>query len=165
MTATMTQAEKRADAPSAMQTFLSRHAGLMPTFAAMAILLLLFAGAEALLRGDFITPRNISALLLDNAYLLILAVGMTFVIGTSLMGGKFSIAGTVIGVLIIQTLESTILFLGVPSAQSPVFFAIVVVIVVVAQSPQVRNWIKSVSGALPSRSADAKDREKAEVAS
>lgn len=85
--------------------------------------------------------------------------------GTSLMGGKFSIAGTVIGVLIIQTLESTILFLGVPSAQSPVFFAIVVVIVVVAQSPQVRNWIKSASGALPSRSADAKDREKAEVAS
>ena len=85
--------------------------------------------------------------------------------GTSLMGGKFSIAGTVIGVLIIQTLESTILFLGVPSAQSPVFFAIVVVIVVVAQSPQVRSWIKSVSGALPSRSADAKDREKAEVAS
>lgn len=85
--------------------------------------------------------------------------------GTSLMGGKFSIAGTVIGVLIIQTLESTILFLGVPSAQSPVFFAIVVVIVVVAQSPQVRNWIKSASGALPSRGADAKDREKAEVAS
>lgn len=83
MTATMTQAEKRADAPSAMQTFLSRHAGLMPTFAAMAILLLLFAGAEALLRGDFITPRNISALLLDNAYLLILAVGMTFVILTA----------------------------------------------------------------------------------
>jgi simple sugar transport system permease protein len=83
MTATMTQAEKRADAPSAMQTFLSRHAGLMPTFAAMAILLLLFAGAEAFLRGDFITPRNISALLLDNAYLLILAVGMTFVILTA----------------------------------------------------------------------------------
>ena len=83
MTATVTQAEKRADAPSAMQTFLSRHAGLMPTFAAMAILLLLFAGAEAFLRGDFITPRNISALLLDNAYLLILAVGMTFVILTA----------------------------------------------------------------------------------
>ena len=40
--------------------------------------------------------------------------------GTSLLGGKFSIAGTVIGVLIIQTLDSTILFLGVPSAESPV---------------------------------------------
>ena len=53
------------------------------------------------------------------------------------MGGKFSIAGTVIGVLIIQTLESTILFLGVPSAQSPVFFAVVVIIVVLIQSPRV----------------------------
>ena len=59
--------------------------------------------------------------------------------GTSLMGGKFSIAGTVIGVFIIQTLESTILFLGVPSAQSPVFFAAVVVIVVLVQSPRVHR--------------------------
>jgi simple sugar transport system permease protein len=67
----------------AYQTFMSRHASMMPTFAAMAILLLLFVGAEAFLRGDFITARNISALLLDNAYLLILAVGMTFVIVTA----------------------------------------------------------------------------------
>ena len=59
--------------------------------------------------------------------------------GTSLMGGKFSIAGTVIGVLIIQTLDSTILFLGVPSAQSPVFFAVVVVLVVLIQSPRVHQ--------------------------
>ena len=65
--------------------------------------------------------------------------------GTSLMGGKFSIAGTVIGVLIIQTLESTILFLGVPSAQSPVFFAIVVVVVVVVQSPRLRRALTRLS--------------------
>ena len=56
------------------------------------------------------------------------------------MGGKFSIAGTVVGVLIIQTLRSTILFLGVPSAQSPVFFAAVVVIVVLIQSPQLHRF-------------------------
>lgn len=60
--------------------------------------------------------------------------------GTSLMGGKFSIAGTVVGVLIIQTLRSTILFLGVPSAQSPVFFAAVVIIVVLIQSPQLHRF-------------------------
>ncbi len=60
--------------------------------------------------------------------------------GTSLMGGKFSIAGTVVGVFIIQTLDSTILFLGVPSAQSPVFFAFVVVIVVMIQSPQLHRF-------------------------
>ncbi len=66
--------------------------------------------------------------------------------GTSLMGGKFSIAGTVIGVLFIQTLESTILFLGVPSAQSPVFFAIVVVVVVLIQSSQLHKWARRVFG-------------------
>jgi simple sugar transport system permease protein len=64
------------------QTFMSRRASLLPTLAAVAILILLFIGAEIFLRGEFITPRNISALLLDNAYLLILAVGMTFVIMT-----------------------------------------------------------------------------------
>ena len=63
--------------------------------------------------------------------------------GTSLLGGKFSIAGTVIGVLIIQTLNSTILFLGVPSAESPVFFAVVVIIVVLIQSPRVHRAAQS----------------------
>jgi simple sugar transport system permease protein len=63
--------------------------------------------------------------------------------GTSLMGGKFSIAGTVIGVFIVQTLDSTILFLGVPSAKSPVFFAGVVILVVLVQSPRVHRWFGS----------------------
>ena len=64
------------------RTFISRHASVLPTFAAIAILILLLIGAEMFLRGDFLTARNLSALLLDNAYLLILAVGMTFVIVT-----------------------------------------------------------------------------------
>ena len=82
--------------------------------------------------------------------------------GTSLAGGKFSVAGTVIGVLIIQALESTILFLGVPSAESPVFFAIVVVAVVMVQSP----WLRGRLGHLTrsSRSRDIADRERVEVA-
>lgn len=62
--------------------------------------------------------------------------------GTSLMGGKFSIAGTVVGVYIIQTLESTILFLGVPSAQKPLFFAVVVVFVVLIQSPRLHQYLR-----------------------
>ena len=71
--------------------------------------------------------------------------------GTSLMGGKFSIAGTVVGVLILQTLDSTILFLGVPSAQSPVFFAIVVIIVVVIQSPRLHRVVRDLFHAVRSR--------------
>ena len=65
---------------------------------------------------------------------------------TSLLGGKFSIAGTVVGVLIIQTLQSTVLFLGVSSAQSPVFFAAVVVLVVIVQSPQLHRRVRRLSG-------------------
>ena len=63
------------------RTFTNRHAPLMPTFAAVAIFIALLVGAEMYF-GEFVTPRNMSALLLDNAYLLILAVGMTFVIVT-----------------------------------------------------------------------------------
>jgi simple sugar transport system permease protein len=71
--------------------------------------------------------------------------------GTSLMGGKFSIAGTVVGVLIIQTLESSILFLGVSSAQSPVFFAAVVVVVVVIQSPPLHRFVRRLTDSVRSR--------------
>src|SRR5438045_2204986 len=66
---------------SPLRTFLSRHSSLMPTFAAIGIFIVLLVGAQ-LYFGNFITPLNMSALLLDNAFLLILAVGMTFVIVT-----------------------------------------------------------------------------------
>ncbi len=71
--------------------------------------------------------------------------------GTSLMGGKFSIAGTVIGVFTIQTLKSTITFLGVPPAVSPLFMAMVVVIVVLVQSQRVRTGAGRLWAALSSR--------------
>ena len=60
---------------------MSRHSSLMPTLAALVIFVVLLVGAQMYF-GNFVTPRNLSALLLDNAYLLILAVGMTFVIVT-----------------------------------------------------------------------------------
>ena len=66
---------------SAVQKFLSRRGSWVPVFAALLILIIMFVGAQAYF-GNFLTPRVISSLLLDNAYLLILAVGMTFVILT-----------------------------------------------------------------------------------
>jgi len=62
--------------------------------------------------------------------------------GTSLAGGKFTLAGTVVGVFIIQTLTSTITFLGVPPAVTPVFKALVVIIVCLSQSRRVRQWVR-----------------------
>jgi ribose/xylose/arabinose/galactoside ABC-type transport system permease subunit len=82
--------------------------------------------------------------------------------GTSLMGGKFSIAGTVIGVFTIQTLKSTITFLGVPPAVSPLFLALVVIVVVLSQSRRVRSWTRGIWRSGRSRS-DTRDG--AEVAS
>ena len=82
MTTVESAVEPRGEVNGRYRTFMSRRASLLPTLAAVVILILLFVAAEILLRGDFITPRNISSLLLDNAYLLILAVGLTFVIMT-----------------------------------------------------------------------------------
>ncbi len=81
MTQTENLVRPQATLAAHYRTFMSRHSSLLPTFAAVVILLLLFAGAQ-LYFGNFLTPSNVSALLLNNAYLLILAVGMTFVIVT-----------------------------------------------------------------------------------
>jgi simple sugar transport system permease protein len=62
--------------------FINRHASLMPTFAALGVLVLMLIVAQ-LYFGDFVSPGNMSALLLDNAYLMVIAVGMTFVILTA----------------------------------------------------------------------------------
>ena len=96
----------------------------------------LMAGVAGIIYSSNIRAADANAAGLFIELYAILAVVLG---GTSLQGGKFSIAGTVIGVLIIQTLNSTILFLGVPSAQSPVFFALVVVLVVIVQSPRLRQ--------------------------
>jgi simple sugar transport system permease protein len=64
-----------------VRQFTSRRVSWIPVFAALAILIALLVAGQAYF-GNFITPRVLSSLLLDNAYLLILAVGMTFVILT-----------------------------------------------------------------------------------
>ena len=64
-----------------IKRFRSRHASWMPVLAAVGILILLFVAAEIYF-DTFFSPRLVSNILLDNAYLLILAVGMTFVILT-----------------------------------------------------------------------------------
>jgi simple sugar transport system permease protein len=58
--------------------------------------------------------------------------------GTPLTGGRFSLSGTVIGALIIQTLATTIYTTGVPPQTTLVFKAFVVTIVCLIQSPTFR---------------------------
>ena len=65
--------------------------------------------------------------------------------GNSLGGGKFSLAGSVIGAYTIQALTTTLYAMHVCSDQVPVYKAIVVVIIVALQSPGFAKWRKSIA--------------------
>ncbi|TXK16340.1 sugar ABC transporter permease YjfF [Homoserinibacter sp. GY 40078] len=108
MTTATTTAERRS--PGVVARFMSRRASWVPVFAALALLIVIFALAQARF-GNFLTPRVISSLLLDNAYLFILAVGMTFVI---LTGGIDLSVGAVMAFT--GMFGASLLRDGVPSA-------------------------------------------------
>ena len=86
---------------------------------------------------------NISAADANNAGLNIELDAILAVVigGTSLMGGKFSISGTVVGVLVLQTLTTSITFLGIPPAVTPLFKALVVILICLVQSQKARDMI------------------------
>lgn len=83
--------------------------------------------------------------------------------GTSLAGGKFSLTGSVIGALLIATLDKTIVFLSIPSSATPAFKAIVIVIICLLQSERVRaifNQRKASASSGSSSSSTATRKEK-----
>ncbi len=113
----------------------------------------LLAGLAGILYSSNIMAADANA---AGQYIELDAILAVVLGGTSLMGGKFSIAGTVIGVFTIQTLKSTITFLGVPPAVSPLFMALVVVLVVLVQSRRVRTGARALWSALrPAKDAEA----------
>jgi len=58
--------------------------------------------------------------------------------GTSLAGGRFSLTGTLVGALFIQTLKTTINSIGIPPELNYLFKAVVVIAVCLIQSPEAR---------------------------
>ncbi len=68
--------------------------------------------------------------------------------GTALTGGRFTLLGSFIGVLLLQTLTPTLVFLGVDPPVAPVPKALLIVIVCVLQSDLTRRWLKNL---LPSK--------------
>lgn len=61
--------------------------------------------------------------------------------GNSLLGGRFSIAASVIGALIIQTISSGIRLAGFPSEYNLVIKAVLVLVILVLQSPRIaKEW-------------------------
>jgi simple sugar transport system permease protein len=101
-----------------------------------------FCGLTAALAG-ILASSNVRSADGNNAGLLleldaILAVTLG---GTSLAGGRFSLAGTVVGALIIQTLTYTTYSIGVPPEATLVVKAIVVLLVSVIQSAAARSML------------------------
>ena len=62
--------------------------------------------------------------------------------GTSMSGGKFSLAGTVVGSLIIRTITTLVLYFGVVSEAIMAFKALIIAVVIVLQSEPVRRAIQ-----------------------
>jgi simple sugar transport system permease protein len=58
--------------------------------------------------------------------------------GTALTGGRYYLAGTLVGALVIQTLTTTIYSIGIPPETTLLFKALVVTIVCLLQSPAFR---------------------------
>lgn len=62
--------------------------------------------------------------------------------GTSLAGGRFSLAGTLIGAMFIATLQATIPNIGIPAETNYLFKAVVVIVVCLLQSPKARASLR-----------------------
>lgn len=101
-----------------------------------------FCGLCAGLAGLLISSNvksadgNNAGLLMELDAILAVTLG-----GTLLTGGRFSLAGSVIGALIIQTLTSTIYSIGVPPEVNLVVKAVVVFVVMLLQSADFRRTL------------------------
>ena len=106
---------------------------------AIALSLYVFCSFSAGLAGLLVSSNVASADANNAGQLLeldaILAVALG---GSALSGGRFSLAGSLLGALIIQTLTTTIYAIGVPPQVNLVVKALLVTAVLLLQSPQFR---------------------------
>ncbi|GAA4735492.1 ABC transporter permease [Isoptericola chiayiensis] len=96
----------------------------------------LFSGLAGLILASNVmaADANNAGLFIELDAILAVVIG-----GTSLQGGKFSLSGTLVGVLIITTLTLTVTIVGISPLVTPLFKALVVIAVTLLQSPRVRD--------------------------
>ncbi|MEO3872972.1 ABC transporter permease [Nonomuraea sp. B12E4] len=137
----------------------SRLAGIRAR--GIIIMVYAFAGLCAGVAGLMISS-NVSSADGNNAGLWIELDAILAVVigGTALSGGRFSLGGTVLGALIIQTLTTTIYSIGVPPETTLLFKALVVTAVCLIQSPSFRAKVFSRRrrAVLPGASSEEKVR-------
>lgn len=100
-----------------------------------------FSGFCAGLAG-IIVCADIRAADANNAGLFLeLDAIASVIIGGTINGGRFTIAGSIIGAIIIQALSTTIITRGVPPQVVLVFKAFIIIIVALIQSEKLRNMV------------------------
>jgi simple sugar transport system permease protein len=100
---------------------------------------------------------NVSAADANNAGLWIEMDAILAVVigGSSLAGGRYSLSGTLLGALIIQTLTTTVYSMGIAPEVTLVFKALVVITVCLLQAPKVRERFRRRRPASRKGTADA----------
>lgn len=99
----------------------------------------LLAGIAGIVASSRISSADSNNIGLNYELDAILAVALG---GNSLGGGKFSLAGSIIGAYTIQAITTTLYALGVSSDVAPVFKAIIVIIIVAIQAPPFKAWLR-----------------------
>lgn len=118
----------------------SRLVGLNSSF--IIFLCYTICGLCAGIAGMIITSRvysidaNNAGLNMELDAILSVALG-----GNNLGGGRFSLAGSVIGAITIQALTTSLYAMRVTADQLPVYKAIVVIIIVSLQSPELKKYL------------------------
>lgn len=102
----------------------------------------LCAGIAGIVGASRITSADSNNIGLNYELDAILAVALG---GNSLGGGKFNLIGSIIGAYTIQAITTTMYNMGVSAAVTPVFKAIVVIVIVAIQAPPVRAFFKKLS--------------------
>ena len=100
------------------------------------------AGIAGIVASSRITSADSNNIGLNLELDAILAVALG---GNSLGGGKFNLAGSIIGAYTIQAITTTLYALGVSTAQFPVFKAVIVVLIVVIQAPPVQAYMEKLA--------------------
>jgi ribose/xylose/arabinose/galactoside ABC-type transport system permease subunit len=117
------------------------------------------AGVAGLMISAQVTAAdaNRAGLFIELDAILAVVIG-----GTSLAGGRYSLTGTVVGALILQTLTTTVYTVGIPPDMTTLFKALVVIVVFLLQAPRLRAVLARrrrsappplPSGALPDEAA------------
>ncbi|MBP1850074.1 ABC transporter permease [Rhizobium halophytocola] len=123
---------------------INRRASMLAGVAAPVLLVTVYliSGLAASIAGIIIAAdirgadANNAGLWLELDAILAVVLG-----GNSLLGGRFSIAGSVLGALIIQAINTGILLSGFPPEFNLIIKAAVIVMILVVQSPSVQSAI------------------------